>query len=70
MLTISRNLKAAIKLGPERAYRVARRAGISPTTLSKLMNGIVEVKPDDPRVVAVGKVLGVEASKCFEQIQL
>ncbi len=62
----SRQLITALKLDPEPAYKLAQRAGINPNTLSKLINGIDVLKPEDPRIVAVGKVLGIAASDCFE----
>ena len=63
---VSQKLRVAIKLGDEPAYKVAQKAGIDPTTLSKLMCGIVKVKQGDPRVLAVGKVLGIPDEECFE----
>ena len=63
---VSRKLKVAIKLADEPAYRIAQKAGLDPSTLSKLMCGIVPVKPGDPRVVAIGQVVGIPAQECFE----
>ncbi|MFC1515631.1 hypothetical protein ACFL7E_02605 [Thermodesulfobacteriota bacterium] len=63
---VSQKLKAAIKLGDEPAYRIAHKAGLDPSTLSKLICGIAKVKNNDQRVVAVGKVLGIPAEECFE----
>jgi len=62
---ISRKLLIKIKLSDKPAYRIAQEAGISPTTLSKLMHDIEPVKDDDPRAIAVGKVMGLPASRCF-----
>jgi hypothetical protein len=39
---------------------------LNPTMLSKLINGIEKPKPNDQRIINVGKVLGVPASECFE----
>lgn len=64
---ISQKLKAAIKLGDEPAYRVAQKAGIDPSTLSKLICGISRVKPNDLRVIAVGRVVGIPAEECFQE---
>ena len=52
---VSQGLKAAIKLGEDPAYKIAHRAGISSSTLSKLICGIDKVRPGDPRVLAVGR---------------
>ena len=60
---ISEKLRAAIKLSPERAYKIAQKAGLDPSTLSKITCGIIKVKPGDPRVIAVGKILGIPREK-------
>ena len=64
---ISNKLKAALKLGDEPAYMIAHKAGINPSTLSKLVCGIVKVKTGDSRVLMVGKVLGLKPEECFEK---
>jgi transcriptional regulator with XRE-family HTH domain len=51
-----------------RQYDVARAAGLHPTTLSTLLNDIVPLKENDPRVLAIGRVLGVPDADCFEPI--
>ena len=69
MVTVSRELKVAIKLGPKPAYKIAQQANISPSTLSKLICGIENLKPNDHRIVEVGKILGIPADKCFQEVQ-
>ena len=64
---VSEKLRAAIKLGDTPAYRIAQRAGIDPTVLSKLICGIVKVKKGDPRVIAVGHVLNISPDECFRR---
>jgi transcriptional regulator with XRE-family HTH domain len=65
---ISKKLRAAIKLDPDhRAYEIAHKAGIDPSTLSKLICGIVKVNPGDERVIKVGKVLGLSPDECFQE---
>lgn len=64
---ISQTMRAAIKLGDIPAYKIAQKAGIHPTMLSKWMCGIAPVRENDPRVIAVGKVLGIPANKCFKK---
>ena len=61
---ISNKLRDAIKLNAP-AYRIAQEAGLHHSTLSRLLCGIEKVQPNDPRVVAVGKVLGIPAEECF-----
>lgn len=66
-MVVSQKFIAAIKLNPEPAYKIAWSAGVNPTMLSKLINGIEKPKPDDPRVIAVGQVLNIPASECFHR---
>lgn len=65
---ISKKLRDAIKLNAP-AYRIANEAGLHHSTLSRLLCGIDKVKPNDPRIVAVGKVLGLSAEECFEKLE-
>ena len=62
----SRLLVNTIKLSNRRAYKIAQDAGLHPSTLSRLINGIEQVRPSDPRVIAVGRVLGIPQNECFE----
>jgi hypothetical protein len=62
---VSPELFAAIKCADEPAYRIAQRADIRPDLLSKLMHGAEPVKPQDPRVLAVARILGVPAERAF-----
>jgi hypothetical protein len=64
---VSQKLKAAIKLGDAPAYKIAHRAGLDPSTLSKLICGIVKVKKGDKRVIKVGEVLGLSPKECFQE---
>jgi hypothetical protein len=66
MLMMSQKLKILIKLNEQPAYRLAQKAGLDPSTLSKLICGIIPVKPGDPRVIAVGRIVGISAEECFE----
>jgi hypothetical protein len=63
---VSRKLRVAIKLSETPAYKIAQAAGENPATLSKLLHGIIPVKPNDPRVIKIGKVLGIPETECFE----
>ena len=64
-LQVSEEFRAKVKLNEMPAYRIAQKAGMDPSTLSKLICGIATIKPNDPRVVRVGKVLGIPAEECF-----
>lgn len=66
MIVVSEKLKVAIKLNPKPAYQIAWSAEVNPNVLSKLINGIERVQPEDQRIIAVGKVLGIPSEECFE----
>jgi hypothetical protein len=66
-MILSQKLIAAIKLSDTPAYKIAWSAGVNPTVLSKLINGIEKLKPNDPRIIAVGKVLGISGDECFRE---
>ena len=64
---LSRRFIEAIKLSPTPAYRIAHEAGLHPATLSKLLSGAERVKRSDARVIAVGRVLGIDPTDCFAE---
>lgn len=64
---VSETLKIAVKLSPDKSYEIAHKAGILPCTLSKIVNEIDRIKFGDPRVIAVGRVLGIPAEECFQE---
>jgi DNA-binding transcriptional regulator YdaS (Cro superfamily) len=66
-MLVSRRFVATLKLHPEPAYRLARRAGVHPTTLSKLVHGAEPIRPQDARVIAVARELGLTPEECFSQ---
>lgn len=63
----SKRFVTELKLHDLPAYRIAQKAGIDPNVLSKLINGIEALKPDDDRILKVGRILGLKAEECFEQ---
>ena len=63
---VSNKLRSAIKLSHIPAYKIAHLAGIDPTTLSKLICGIVKVKHGDQRVIKIGKIFGLRPDECFK----
>jgi transcriptional regulator with XRE-family HTH domain len=65
---ISRKLKEVVKLSDLRAYEIAHRAEMHPSTLSRILNGIEDVKPGDLRVLRIAKVIGLTPEECFEEI--
>ncbi len=64
---VSRKLVEAVKLSHLRAYQIAHLAGLHPAMLSKIINGIELVKPGDPRVIKVARVVGLKAEECFRK---
>lgn len=66
-MVVSNKLKVAVKLSDKRAYQIAHEAGVDPSTVSKLICGIVKPKNNDHRVISVGKVLGLKPEECFEE---
>ncbi len=68
MLKISERFWLTVKTSKMREYEIANRAGIHPSTLSKLLWEVKIVRPDDHRVIAVGKVLGLSQEECFEEV--
>ena len=56
---VSRQFVDRLKRHHERAYVVAWRTGVHPCVLSKLIHGAERVRPGDPRIIAVGRELGL-----------
>ncbi len=67
-MSVSERLWVAVKTSRRPAYKIAQEAGIHPSWLSKAINGIEQVKPGDPRIVAVGRIVGVPAGECFDEV--
>ena len=67
MVTVSRKFIEAVKLGGKPAYKVAWEAGVHPVFLSKILHGYDRLWPNDRRVIAVAKVLGLQPEECFQE---
>lgn len=67
MFKLSKKLIIAIKLGSDRQYRLAQKAGMCPTTLSKFVCGIEQPKKGDPRILRLGKILKISEEELFEE---
>jgi hypothetical protein len=63
---ISDKLRVAIFLDPRPAYLIAQAAGLHPSVLSKILNGIERVIPGDQRVLRVATLVGLKEVECFE----
>ena len=56
---LSIRLTHAIRLSPERNWRIAARSGLHSTTLSRWLNGVETPRPDDARLLILGDLMGV-----------
>lgn len=63
---VSRKFIIEVKLSTKPAWQIAYAADLHPNVLSKIMSGAVRTKPGDPRVVRVGKILGLSEEDCFD----
>lgn len=64
---VSKKLIESVKLSNLRSYQIAHLAGLHYSTMSRIMSGIDTVKNGDPRVIAIGKVLGLARDECFTE---
>jgi hypothetical protein len=66
-MRLSRRFTEAVRLSPLPAYRLVRNAGnFHPSLLSKWIHGAELIRPNDERVIAVGRELGLKPSECFD----
>lgn len=66
MLKVSREFRVRLKLSDRPVYKISMEAGLAPTALYKLVAGIHRIKPRDPRIVAVARILGLRPEEAFE----
>jgi hypothetical protein len=59
-------LRNSVKLDERRDYKIAHEADLHPSTLSRIINGIERIRPNDPRVIRIGEVLGIPPKACFQ----
>jgi hypothetical protein len=62
---VSDKFLAALKRSDLPAYRLAARAGVSPSWFSKALHGAVRTEPSDSRFIAIGRLLGLGANEVF-----
>lgn len=67
MAKVSKKFIIRLKLDQLPAYQLAQKAGLNPNTLYKITSGIVPIQDKDPRVIAVGHLLNLQAEECFEE---
>ena len=67
-LRASHKIREAVKLHPsKKQYEIAFEVGIDPATLSRIIGGYERLKPNDPRILKLGTVLGLKKSDLFEK---
>ena len=66
MNKISREFLIRLKLHSQPMYRISRKTGAHPNWLPKAISGIEATRPSDPRIAAIGRLLGPKESECFE----
>jgi len=66
-MRISQRLRNEAKLSDTRHYELVHEAGLHPSTFSRILNGIEKIKEEDPRVISIGKVLGISPEDCFQE---
>jgi len=64
---ISKKFIAAVKLYEKPAYRLAQKAGLHYSSLSRIINGIDRPKAEDKRIFKLGRILGLSKDEIFEQ---
>ena len=69
MVRLSRKFLTALKLHELPAYRIAQLAGVNPTTLSKIVNGIEPLRIDDNRILQVARVLGLSMAEVIDHTE-
>lgn len=67
MTKVSEKFIRIIKLHSYRRYEIALAAGLHPSTLSKILTGAEPIRRGDPRVIRIGKVIGLEPHEFFEE---
>lgn len=64
---INKKLWEAVQLSGKRRYVLARAAKIHPTTLSQILNNMRPVHRDDPRIMRLGRLLGLKPDELFDE---
>jgi hypothetical protein len=69
-MKLSKEFLVRLKVDSEEpAWRVCQVAGVNPVRFSQLLNRKSQIQPNDPRIIAVGKVLGLSSGECFERAE-
>lgn len=63
----SQSFLIALKLNKLRQYKLAQKVGINPGLLSKWVCKIQTPRKTDPRLIRLGRILGLEKKEIFEE---
>lgn len=67
LLMLTTRLIHAVRLHPDRQWRLAHRAGLHPSTLSRWVNYVEMPRPDDVRLIKLAKLVDVPLGECFTE---
>src|SRR5437899_13006173 len=62
----SRELLVAVKTARLRQYELARRAGLDPALVSKIIHNAIPLRPNDVRVRRLARAVGLRVRDAFE----
>ena len=65
---VSRRFYEAVKLSDRHAVDLAHDSGLDSSTLSLILNGRRGVRLNDPRIVRLGKLVGLKPADIFEPV--
>lgn len=71
-VSASDTLKAAVwqaRASGTRQADIAARAGLHPTTVSKIINALEPIQPGDERVLRLARVLGISPLDAFAVVR-
>jgi hypothetical protein len=64
-MMVTERLRAAVKLSPVPAYKLAIQVNLHPSALSQILHGARRVAPNDPRISRLATVLGLQLEDCL-----
>lgn len=65
---ISQRLFERVKLSREHAADLAQKAGFSASTMSLILNRRRMVRMNDPRILKLGRLVGLKKDELFERV--
>jgi hypothetical protein len=65
-MKVSDAFKTKLWLDERKAWKIAIEADVNPSVLSRIVCGYEKLRPNDDRVLRIGKILGLAENQCFE----